>query len=280
MPEPNSSDPTTLLAQHLKALEKRGRKTVYLSPAARQSLAPPRPTSLIRETTTPPLQPENTPTSSPPPTSIDKPKALAAVRTRASSDPTCKSLGTLRDTFVFATGNPDARVMFVGEAPGSDEERQQQPFVGKAGQLLDKIIGAMGIQRSDVYISNVVKWRPKIDGSDDQGTTNRKPTAAELEASKQFVLEEIKIINPGSVVALGASAAQGLLGLEESVGRLRNQFHNLDGTPVMVTYHPSFLLRTGSNTDKRKVWEDLLLVMERLGMPISDKQRRFFRPKP
>lgn len=285
MADPVSNDPTTLLAQHLKALEKRGQKTVFLSSEARQALAPSRPASLVRETAPPVQAPEKSPALTRPPSSApaatptDKRGALAAVRANAEADQACKALGTLRDTFVFATGNPDARLVFVGEAPGYDEERQREPFVGKAGQLLDKIINAMGLQRADVYISNIVKWRPKIEGRDDQGTANRKPSAEEMEASRNFVLEELKIIKPGAVVALGASAAQGLLGIEDSVARLRNQFHTLDGIPVMVTYHPAFLLRSQSNADKRKVWEDLLLVMERLGMPISDKQRRFFRPK-
>jgi DNA polymerase len=169
--------------------------------------------------------------------------------------------------------------MFVGEAPGYDEERLGEPFVGKAGQLLDKIIAAMGLKRSDVYISNIVKWRPGTSGSGDQGTANRKPTAEEMEAAKPYVLEEIAIIQPRTIVALGATAAAGLLGDESPVGSLRSKFHDLGGTPVMVTYHPSYLLRSGSNADKRKVWEDLLMVMDHLGMPVSEKQRGFFLSK-
>ena len=137
----------------------------------------------------------------------------------------------------------------------------------------------MGLDRGDTYISNIVKWRPSTGGSSDQGTANRKPSTGQMEAAKPYVLKEIAIVRPRVVVALGGTAATGLLGREEPVGALRSKFHDLGGTPLMVTYHPSYLLRSGSNTEKRKVWEDLLMVMEKLDMPVTAKQRGFFLPK-
>ncbi|MEM7014050.1 MAG: uracil-DNA glycosylase, partial [Verrucomicrobiota bacterium] len=148
------------------------------------------------------------------------------------------------------------------------------PFVGPAGQLLTKMIGAMGIKRSDVYISNIVKFRPALPN---QTNNNRKPTAEEMAACVSLVLTEIDVIKPKAIIALGGTAAEGLLGLDSAiVGRLRNQFHDLNGVPVMVTYHPSYLLRNTSLSERRKVWEDILMVMEKIGLPISEKQRGYF----
>ncbi len=195
----------------------------------------------------------------------------------------CRSLGTLRETMVFATGNPEADLMFVGEAPGAEEEKLKKPFVGPAGQKLDQIIQAMGLKREDVYISNIVKFRPIKGDPRFQGVGNRKPTPNEMEVSVQYVLSEIRIVRPKVIVALGGTAAEGLLGVAGSVRGMRNRFHDLGGTPVMVTYHPSYLLRQESEPDKelakrekRKVWEDMLMVMEKLDMDISDAQRRYF----
>ena len=195
----------------------------------------------------------------------------------------CRGMGTLRDQLVFATGNPEADLMFVGEAPGGEEEVQKKPFVGPAGKKLDQIIGAMGLSREEVYISNIVKYRPKIGDGRFQGAKNRKPTPDEIAASVKFVRSEIEVIQPKVIVALGGTAAEGLLEQSGSVSSLRGRFFDLGGIPVSVTYHPSYLLRVESDSDqerarqeKRKVWEDALSVMEKLGMPVSDKQRGFF----
>lgn len=209
--------------------------------------------------------------------SLPKPDRLADVKARAEACERCRALNTLRDTMVFAVGSPDADIMFVGDAPGAEEEKQREPFVDPAGQLLDKILKAMGLERSQVYISNIVKFRPRIDQQPDQGSDDRKPTPEEMAASIQYVKEEIAIIQPKVVVALGGTAMEGLLGIEGSVSRMRSQFHMLDGLPVMVTFHPSYLLRNEGNAEKRKVWEDMLMVMERAGMPVSEKQRGYFK---
>ncbi len=202
---------------------------------------------------------------------------LASLRTQAENWPPARSLGTLRDTMVFATGNPDARIMLVGEAPGYEEERKREPFVGPAGQKLNDILKAMGIAREEVYISNIVKFRP---ATPRQTTNNRKPSPEEMAACLPFVRAESDIIKPSCIVALGGTAAEGLLGLAGTVGSMRGTWHDLAGIPVRVTYHPSYLLQSGANLSiKRQVWEDMLTVLEKLAMPISEKQRGFFLAK-
>lgn len=201
---------------------------------------------------------------------------LAYLRERAQHWKAARALGTLRDTMVFATGNPHARMMLVGEAPGYDEERLQEPFVGKAGQKLNQILAAMGLKREEVYISNVCKFRPSM--GDNQGTANRAPSDAEIAACLPLILAEIRAIRPGCIVCLGGTSAKGLLGSNASVSALRGQWHECQGIPVRVTYHPSYLLRNESLSAKRAVWEDMLAAMEHLQLPISEKQRSYFLP--
>lgn len=200
---------------------------------------------------------------------------LDLLRSRAVDWKAARRLGTLRETMVFAVGNPHARLMLVGEAPGYEEERQGEPFVGPAGQLLTRILGAMGLQRSDVYISNVCKFRPAMGGN--QGTANRPPSEEELAACLPLIMAEIRAIQPACIVCLGGSSAKGLLGTQQGVNALRGQWLECQGVPVRVTYHPSYLLRNESLSVRRALWEDMLAVMERLGMPISEKQQNYFR---
>lgn len=207
-----------------------------------------------------------------------KSRELDTIRESAANSQTCQSLGTLRNTMVFSVGNPDARIIFIGEAPGSEEEIQGEPFVGPAGKLLTRIIETMGLSRDDVYISNILKFRPRIDNSD-QGVKNRRPSTEEIAASLNFVMDEIEVVEPELIIALGGSAMQGLLGLDEGVNRARGKIHDLGNHKVIVTYHPSYLLRSGSNSEKRKLWEDMLMAMSYLGMPISDKQRNYFKDR-
>ena len=183
---------------------------------------------------------------------------------------------TLRDRMVFATGTPLSRLMFVGEAPGQEEEKQGEPFVGPAGKLLTRIIETMGMRRDEVYITNIVKFRPRVDG-ESQGTANRKPSPGEMRTFIPFLADEINVVKPELIIALGGTAMAGLLGIESSVSSARGTLHKFKDCPVIVTYHPSFLLRSGSNSDKRKLWEDMLFAMEHLKMPISEKQRNYFR---
>lgn len=187
-----------------------------------------------------------------------------------------RELNSLRDTMVFATGNPHTELMLIGEAPGYYEEVQQEPFVGRAGEKLNQILKAMGLSRDMVYISNIVKFRPALPN---QRTNNRAPTPEEIEACLPIIMHEIQVIQPKMIVALGGTAAVGLLGIQGSVSSMRGRFHDLNGIPVRVTYHPSYLLRSDNPREKRKVWEDMLAVMERMGMPVSEKQRGYFLPR-
>ena len=188
-----------------------------------------------------------------------------------------RQLGTLRESVVFSTGDPDAGLVLVGEAPGYEEERQGVPFVGPAGKKLDDILKAMGLSRDSVYITNIVKNRPAMAR---QATNNRKPTLEEMRAWLPIVKAELDVLKPHCIIALGATAAEGLLGGAQGVGAMRGKWHAFQGIPVRVTYHPSYLLRTeGRLQPKRQLWEDMLAVMERLNMPISEKQRGFFMPK-
>ena len=202
-----------------------------------------------------------------------KEEQLRHLAERASVCVKCAHLAARRHTVVFGVGDPEARLMFVGEAPGEDEDLKGEPFVGRAGQLLTKMIAAMGLSREQVYIANIVKCRPDMPPG---VPGNRKPTRQEMETCVPFLRAQIDVIKPAAMVALGATAVEGLLGPLGSIGSLRGKFVEYRGTPVMPTYHPSYLLRNQNNTEKRKVWEDLLKVMERLEMPVSDKQRGFF----
>jgi uracil-DNA glycosylase len=229
----------------------------------------------------PPLQlPTAGPTATPEP-SIEisgstKVEQLRHLAERASVCIKCPHLVARRHTVVFGVGNPEAKLMFVGEAPGEEEDLQGEPFVGRAGQLLTKMIIAMGLTREQVYIANIVKCRPDMPAG---ASGNRKPTKQEMETCSPYLRAQIDVIRPTAMVALGATAVEGLIGPVGTIGSLRGKFLEYRNTPVMPTYHPSYLLRNQSNTEKRKVWEDLLKVMERLEMTITDKQRGFFLAK-
>jgi len=206
--------------------------------------------------------------------SNDAAAKLAALEETVKSCRKCEHLAAFRTQTVFGVGNPNAELMFVGEAPGADEDKQGEPFVGRAGELLTKIITVMGLSRDDVYIANVLKCRPDMPANT---PGNRPPTALEMQRCLPYLREQIAIIKPRVLVALGKTAMAGLTGAEESMGAMRGRWFTFENIPLLATYHPSYLLRNGSNAEKRKVWEDMLLVMEKLGMPISEKQRGFFR---
>ncbi len=172
------------------------------------------------------------------------------------------SLGGTRNSLVFGVGNPKARLVFVVEAPGRDEDIPGEPFVGEAGQLLTKIIEAMGFSRKDVYICNVIKCRPP---------GNRNPSQEEVESCHPFMLRQIRAISPEVIVALGTFAAQTLLKTREPISRVRGRFHDYHGIQLMPTFHPAYLLRNPAM--KREVWEDMKAVMRKFGMePPAPKQ--------
>jgi DNA polymerase len=181
--------------------------------------------------------------------------ALEAVRAEIGDCTRCPLAYAGRHTIVFGDGDPNARLMFVGEGPGADEDAQGLPFVGKAGQLLNNMIAAMGLRREDVYIANIVKCRPP---------GNRTPEFVEASTCSQFLLRQIDIVRPQVIVALGATAATYLLGVRQSLSSLRGRWHATRGAKLAVTYHPAFLLR--DPRQKGEAWKDLQMVMAELGL--------------
>lgn len=179
-------------------------------------------------------------------------ESLDAIRDDLGDCTRCK-LHEHRRTIVFGEGNPQASLMFVGEGPGAEEDATGRPFVGRAGQLLDKIIAAIGLRREDVYIANIVKCRPPL---------NRTPERDEVETCEPFLFRQIKFIRPRVIVALGSPAFQTLLRTRDSITRARGEWRELDGIKVMPTFHPAFLLR--SPDKKREVWEDMKKVRDYL----------------
>lgn len=189
-------------------------------------------------------------------------KRLDALRARYEQDAPHKAFENHSHNIVFGEGDPLASIMFIGEAPGEEEDRTGRPFVGRAGQLLDKMIVAMGLARADVYICNVLKTRPP---------NNATPTIQEAAACEPYLLEQVSIVLPLAIVTLGKSAAQCVLHTTETMTAMRGSWRELvlpDGTgiPVMPTYHPAFLLRSYTPENRQKVWSDLKKVLERVGI--------------
>ena len=278
--------------QHLENLKSRGVRHVAIAPQTLRELAQPvknfpapvQPATQIQKSpvapkVSTPVQPEIFKSVAPDLSPVarqpspDKAAAFATLHERALACVKCPHLVSSRKNVVFGVGNIDSPLMFVGEAPGADEDEQGEPFVGKAGQLLTKIIQATGLSRADVYIANILKCRPDTPG---QSTGNRKPTSDEMATCIPYLHEQIDLIRPKVIVALGATAVEGLLGKTVGITKLRGNWQMYRGTPLMPTYHPAYLLRNQSLSEKRRVWEDMLAVMEKLGMPASEKQRNFF----
>ncbi|HVX12422.1 MAG TPA: uracil-DNA glycosylase family protein [Pirellulales bacterium] len=172
----------------------------------------------------------------------------------------CRELATTRTQTVFGVGDPNARLCFMGEAPGADEDRQGEPFVGRAGQLLNKIIEACGLRRQDVYILNTLKCRPP---------GNRNPLPNEVANCREFLNRQLDIIQPQFICCLGLVAAQALLGVESSMSRLRKRFFDYRGSRVLCTYHPAYLLRNPSA--KKDVWEDMQLLLKEMGIALPTR---------
>ncbi len=307
--------------EHLTELQARGERFVEVDPATLKALTtpPPRPSLTAappaRPSPAPPTPPAGTPrtparppasapapapapartaTAAPPPPPTDPAPAIAPPHAQARADALdalrpevlaclkCPHLVSSRTQVVFGVGNPAAELMFVGEAPGADEDRQGEPFVGRAGQLLTRIIQAMGLTRETVYIANVLKCRPNTPPG---SRGNRAPTPEEMDTCKPYLLRQIDIIQPRVIVALGATAVQGLLGVKPTMGSIRGRWQTFRGIPLMPTFHPSYLLRAEDGPDrghgeKRKTWEDMLQVLETLGLPITDKMRGYFLKPP
>jgi DNA polymerase len=175
---------------------------------------------------------------------------------------------------IFGRGNLDAELFFCGEAPSEEDEKSGSAFGSPAGELLCKIIETMGFSESLVYITNILHWKPKHDLT----FGHRPPTEAEMMFSLPYLKAQLEIVQPKVIVALGKTATDGFLGYDSKrrLGDVRGNWNEYEGIPLMVTYHPSYLLHNPSKTGKRKVWEDMLKVMKRVGVEITDKQKSFF----
>jgi uracil-DNA glycosylase len=288
--------------RHVENLQARGARHVAVAPETLRALtfppatttssaAPPSnrppmsapPARVVPKTPVIPMPPIRTtapamvaPVAAPAPVVSGDPAKLAAfaeLRTRVLACVKCPNLVTSRKSVVFGVGNIDSPLMFVGEAPGADEDEQGEPFVGKAGQLLTKIIETMALKRGDVYIANILKCRPDTPG---QSAGNRKPTPDEMATCLPYLHEQIDLIKPRVLVALGATAVEGLLGKTVGITKLRGNWQTYRGIPLMPTYHPAYLLRNQALSEKRRVWEDMLQVMEKLGLAITPKQQGYF----
>jgi uracil-DNA glycosylase len=259
MGEPLQVDHVRQLGQHLESLKSAGVSWLpaAVAVAANTELAPPEVTMPAKiegigisslfdgQTDTAVTSPE------------ERRLALENVCARVGKCSRCAELASSRRNTVFGVGRIGPEICFVGEAPGADEDVQGEPFVGAAGQLLNKIIAACGMKREDVYICNIIKCRPP---------GNRLPLPSEAANCREFLEEQLELVKPRFICALGACAAQNLLNTTTAIGRLRGQFHQYKGIPVLCTYHPAYLLR--SPDKKRDVWEDMKKLLERMGRPL------------
>jgi uracil-DNA glycosylase len=184
---------------------------------------------------------------------------LALLAERVRTCPRCAELAATRTQTVFGVGPVDTELCLIGEGPGADEDRLGEPFVGAAGQLLNRILAACGFKREDVYICNIVKCRPP---------GNRTPTPDEAAHCREYLEGQLELVRPKFICCLGGTAAQNLLGTTAPLGKLRGKFHSYKGTPVLCTYHPAFLLPHRSPDKKKDVWEDMKLLLQRMGRPI------------
>jgi len=247
---------TASLRQYLTSLQESGLDGIPASLAGddHQPLAPP-------------AQPRPAIEAQPHATETAVHESLEKVRKDLGDCQRCK-LSKKRKNLVFGVGNPSARLVFVGEGPGADEDLKGEPFVGEAGQVLTRIITAMGLKREDVYICNVVKCRPP---------GNRDPESDEIAACAPYLLRQIRSVKPEAIVALGKFAAQTLLETKEPISKLRGKFRDYHGTPLMPTFHPSYLLRKQDEGDKSAfwdVWDDMTQVLRMLKLPVPDKSRK------
>jgi DNA polymerase len=246
-------DPQTKkhLAARVKYYKEMGIHDFYRQPVEEGvELVLPRAADVVLETV--PMKTQIPPSL--PPVIGDKPSALKLIREDIGECTRCR-LHKGRTNLVFGVGNVNADLMFVGEGPGADEDAKGEPFVGRAGQLLNNMISAMGIKREDVYIANVVKCRPP---------SNRTPEKDECDTCSPFLMRQIDIIQPKVIVALGAVAAKNLLAVNDSMANLRGRWYDFRDSKLLVTYHPAYLLR--DPRQKKEAWKDLQMVMKFLGM--------------
>jgi len=253
--KPSGSRPIVAAAQKLESLKRAGVKQLPKSGRRQPNTARKSATT----TAQPPQSIENQmPAAAPMAPVIAVPgDSLEIIRAEVAACQACHELAGTRTQTVFGVGNPRARLCFLGEAPGADEDRQGEPFVGRAGQLLTKIIEACTLTRADVYILNVLKCRPP---------GNRNPAPDEVENCRGFLNRQLKLIEPEYICCLGTIAAQTLLETDTPISRMRGKFFNYQGISVMCTYHPAYLLRNPAA--KKDVWEDMKVLMGRMGIEL------------
>jgi DNA polymerase len=248
--------------QHLECLRRAGVEWLPMAPLLKTPPPIPRAEVAVtpgasslfpeEETGTPPRQDDAS-------TVEQRRQALEVLAETVARCTRCTGLAAARTQTVFGVGQVNAQLCFVGEAPGADEDAQGEPFVGAAGQLLNRIIAACGFRREEVYICNIIKCRPP---------GNRTPQADEAANCREYLDQQLDLVKPRFICALGGTAAKHLLNTERSVGQLRRQFHSYRGIPVVCTYHPAFLLPHRSPEKKRDVWEDMKMLLGRMGRPI------------
>ncbi|MGJ8674211.1 uracil-DNA glycosylase [Rubritalea sp.] len=275
------------LIDYLRQLERQGQTHVHLDERARLILrefymrakgnvakpAPVKaaPASVLREES--PIPVATVKKEQPVPV-VTMSRSLEGIHAQMSVDPVFKTLGSLREKLVLSEGDTSADIMLIGEAPSYHDESKGAPFSGPAGKKMEAILKAMGIARNEVYMTNLVKYRPSMPN---QTTNTRKPNAAEINASMRYLMAEVNAVKPKVIIVLGAIAAKSLIGPDVPVGDILGKFHKVAGVPVRATYHPSYLLAEGVTDQKKEVWSDMLEVMELLEMPISEKQRGYFK---
>lgn len=273
------------LAQHLQSLSRAGirhlprtEEAIDLTPFQSTETTPAKETPTQPQTTlaTPPQR--NTPDANPATVELapslfqsgpkerctlsrsEREQELGLLAQQVAACTRCQELADTRTRTVFGVGNPEAKILFLGEAPGADEDRLGEPFVGKAGQLLDRIINACTLRREDVYICNILRCRPP---------GNRNPTDQEAANCREYLDGQIAIVDPDYIVCWGSVAARNLLGTTSSIGRMRGRFFHYNRAKVLCTYHPSYLLRNESA--KKDVWEDMKFLMRDMGIELGKK---------
>jgi DNA polymerase len=192
-------------------------------------------------------------------------RELSVLAEQVRTCPRCPELVATRTQTVFGVGPVDAELCFIGEAPGADEDRLGEPFVGPAGQLLNRILAACGFKREEVYICNVIKCRPP---------GNRTPKPEEAANCREYLDRQLDLVRPKYICCLGGTAAQHLLGTTAPLGKLRSRFHTYKGIPVLCTYHPAFLLPHRQPAKKKDVWEDMQVLLKRMGRPVPNRTGR------
>ena len=228
------------------------------TPAVAPTVPPP-PAAPVAASQLEPLVPQDVPYSAPTPPE-QRPTALTVIQQEVASCIRCPKLSDARTNTVFGSGNPTSRLVFVGEGPGEDEDANGLPFQGPAGDLFDKILAACGLDRKQVYLLNTIKCRPP---------KNRNPKAGELENCWGYSQQQLDIIQPEFICCLGSVAAKTLLNTNLSIGKLRKRFHSYRGSKVLVTYHPTYLLRTSSA--KTHAWDDMKMLMNAMGIEIPSR---------